>query len=39
MTDPPLAKSSFVNIDGRVRCFTPDCWGDLVLMPTGDQDP
>ncbi len=38
MSAPPLAKSSFVNIDARARCLTPDCWGDLVLMPTGEQD-
>ena len=33
-------KSEFVNPDARVRCPTPDCWGDLVLFPTGrvDQD-
>lgn len=33
-----LAKSDFLNVDGRVRCPTPDCWGDLVLMPTGHVD-
>lgn len=33
-----LAKSDFLNVDGRVRCLTPDCWGDLVLMPTGRID-
>ena len=38
MTDPVLRKSAFANIDGRVRCVTPDCWGDLLMMPTGGQD-
>ena len=33
-----VAKSAFMNIDARVRCPTPDCWGDLVLMPTGAAD-
>ena len=33
-----LKKSEFANIDARVRCPTPDCWGDLVLMPTGQVD-
>lgn len=33
-----LAKSDFMNVDGRVRCPTSDCWGDLVLMPTGRAD-
>lgn len=35
-----LRKSEFVNPDARVRCPTQDCWGDLVLFPTGrvDQD-
>lgn len=39
--DPaPLRKSDFANLDARVRCPTEDCWGDLVLFPTGavDQD-
>jgi hypothetical protein len=35
---PTLAKSDFANLDGRVRCPTPDCWGDLVMMPTGRHD-
>jgi len=34
----PLSKSDFVNPDARVRCLTPDCWGDLVLFPTGEVD-
>ena len=25
-------------MDARVRCLTPDCWGELMLMPTGEQD-
>lgn len=33
-----LKKSAFANIDGRVRCLTPDCWGDLLLLPTGVHD-
>ena len=33
-----LPKSGFANIDGRVRCPTPDCWGDLLLIPTGATD-
>ncbi|HET6692145.1 MAG TPA: hypothetical protein VFG74_14910 [Miltoncostaeaceae bacterium] len=35
-----LPKSAFANIDARMRCPTPDCWGDLMLIPTGraDQD-
>lgn len=33
-----IAKSAFVNPDARVRCLTPDCWGDLVLFPTGNTD-
>ena len=35
---PTLPKSAFANIDGRVRCPTPDCWGDLLLLPTGRAD-
>ncbi len=34
----PIPKSAFVNIDGRIRCHTEECWGDLVLMPTGQTD-
>ncbi len=33
-----VTKSMFVNPDARVRCPTPDCWGDLVLFPTGAVD-
>ena len=33
-----ILKSTFVNPDARVRCPTPDCWGDLVLFPTGEVD-
>ena len=41
MGDDPteIPKSAFVNMDGRIRCRTPDCWGDLLLMPTGSVDP
>ena len=35
---PQLAKSAFANIDGRARCPTADCWGDLLLIPTGAAD-
>jgi hypothetical protein len=35
---PRLPKSAFANIDGRTRCPTPDCWGDLLLIPTGATD-
>ena len=39
---PPerLPKSAFSNVDARTRCPTPDCYGDLMLIPTGrvDQD-
>lgn len=35
---PVLRKSDFSNIDGRCRCPTEDCWGDLLLMPTGRSD-
>ena len=35
---PRLAKSAFANIDGRARCPTEDCWGDLLLIPTGAAD-
>lgn len=34
----PIPKSAFANPDARVRCITPDCWGDLVLFPTGQVD-
>lgn len=33
-----LTKSAFANIDGRVACPTDDCWGHLVLFPTGAHD-
>lgn len=33
-----LPKSRFANIDARVRCPTADCWGDLMLLPTGRAD-
>jgi len=35
---PTLTKSAFANIDARVRCPTDDCWGDLLLIPTGAAD-
>ena len=39
MTAPQiLPKSAFANIDARMRCPTPDCWGDLLLIPTGHAD-
>jgi hypothetical protein len=38
MMPAPIPKSAFANPDGRVRCPTPECWGDLVLFPTGEQD-
>lgn len=39
MTPPQtLPKSSFANVNGRMRCPTPDCWGDLMLIPTGLAD-
>lgn len=38
MTRPSIAKSAFANADGRVRCPTPECWGDLLLFPTGARD-
>jgi hypothetical protein len=37
-TRPRLPKSAFVNVDARTRCITPDCWGDLLLIPSGRQD-
>lgn len=33
-----LPKSAFANVDARVRCPTVDCWGDLLLFPTGHTD-
>ena len=40
MAEPstPIAMSRFANVDARIRCVTPDCWGDLLLMPSGAQD-
>jgi hypothetical protein len=38
MTRSLLQKSAFANIDARTRCPTPDCWGDLLLIPTGQRD-
>jgi hypothetical protein len=38
MSRQVIAKSAFANADGRARCPTPDCWGDLLLFPTGAQD-
>lgn len=38
MSDAQLRKSDFANLDARVRCPTPDCFGDLVLFPTGETD-
>ncbi len=35
---PNLRKSDFANPDGRTRCPTSDCFGDLVLFPTGHVD-
>jgi len=33
-----LKKSDFANVDARVRCPTPDCFGELLLFPTGETD-
>jgi len=33
-----IPKSAFANADARIRCITAECWGDLMLMPTGAQD-
>jgi hypothetical protein len=40
MSTDRLPKSAFANVDARTRCPTPDCYGDLMLIPTGrvDQD-
>ena len=38
MQTPTIRKSAFANPDARTRCPTPDCLGDLVLMPTGRTD-
>lgn len=33
-----IPKSEFLNPDARVKCLTPECWGDLLLFPTGETD-
>ncbi len=33
-----LPRSAFANVDARVRCPSPGCFGDLVLFPTGVVD-
>lgn len=38
MPEATVPKSAFANLDARVRCPTSDCWGDLLLFPTGAQD-
>jgi hypothetical protein len=38
MSRTSISKSAFANADGRVHCPTPDCWGDLILFPTGHRD-
>lgn len=38
MSPTTIRKSEFANPDARARCPTPDCLGDLVLMPTGHTD-
>lgn len=38
MPGEPVRKSDFANADARTRCPTDDCWGDLLLFPTGAQD-
>jgi len=38
MSPASIPKSAFANPDGRVRCPTTDCWGDLILFPSGDRD-
>ena len=38
MSETSIPKSAFANIDARLRCLTDDCWGDLLLFPTGAQD-
>jgi hypothetical protein len=38
MPTPELHSSDFANVDGRVRCPTDDCWGDLLLIPSGRSD-
>jgi len=34
----PIPKSEFLNPDARIKCRTPECWGDLLLFPTGATD-
>jgi hypothetical protein len=34
----PISKRAFANVDARTRCPTPDCWGDLLLIPSGRVD-
>src|SRR5262249_61006985 len=38
MERPTLSKSAFDKYDAGVRCPTEDCWGDLLLFPTGEAD-
>jgi len=38
MAETRLSKRAFANVDARTRCPTPDCWGDLLLIPTGRVD-
>ncbi len=38
MPPPRLSKSLFANVDARIRCPTTDCFGDLLLFPTGEVD-
>jgi hypothetical protein len=38
VTRTRLPKSAFSNVDARTRCPTPDCFGDLLLIPIGVQD-
>ncbi len=38
MERPTLRKRDFANVDARVRCPTEDCWGELLLMPTGADE-
>ena len=38
MPPPELRSSDFANVDARVRCPTDDCWGDLMLIPSGRAD-
>ena len=37
---PPseLRASDFANVDARIRCPTDDCWGELLLIPSGSTD-